>query len=131
MQEDESAEKNFPCNNQFTKSARLLKKKEFQFLFQKAHCFSGKCLLFFWKKRENVRAKGSKSSCSRLGITVTKKFGNAVARNHCKRLVREAFRQLKHKVPYSVDIHVRPKKHFEALEYQFVYTDFVNFFTSL
>ncbi|WP_394708437.1 ribonuclease P protein component [uncultured Desulfuromusa sp.] len=42
---------------------------------------------------------------SRLGITVTRKVGNAVQRNRLKRMVREFFRQSKNKYPtcdYSV-----------------------------
>lgn len=33
---------------------------------------------------------------TRLGITVSKRVGNAVVRNRVKRLIREAFRQIEH-----------------------------------
>ena len=48
--------------------------------------------------------------CSRLGITVTRKFGKAVHRNHFKRIVREAFRHCQHLLPNVVSINVRPGK---------------------
>ena len=45
----------------------------------------------------------------RLGITVTRKFGNAVARNRAKRLFRELFRQAYELLPRGVDFVVIPK----------------------
>ena len=41
---------------------------------------------------------------SRLGITVTKKVGNAVQRNRIKRLVREVFRRNRQLFPPSEDL---------------------------
>ena len=41
---------------------------------------------------------------SRLGITATKKFGHAVARNRIKRLVREIFRRNRHALAAPLDI---------------------------
>jgi ribonuclease P protein component len=46
---------------------------------------------------------------ARLGITVTRKFGNAVARNRAKRLFREFFRQASALLPRGVDFVVIPK----------------------
>jgi ribonuclease P protein component len=46
---------------------------------------------------------------ARLGITVTRKFGNAVARNRAKRLVREAFRRSAGLFPPGIDLVVIPK----------------------
>jgi ribonuclease P protein component len=40
----------------------------------------------------------------RLGITASKKLGNAVLRNRCKRLVRELFRRNKEKFPPGSDV---------------------------
>lgn len=41
---------------------------------------------------------------TRLGITVTRKVGNAVARNRIKRLVREVFRQHRLQLPPGLDV---------------------------
>jgi ribonuclease P protein component len=40
----------------------------------------------------------------RLGITVSKRVGNAVIRNRCKRLMREIFRKNKEQFPQGTDI---------------------------
>jgi len=49
------------------------------------------------------------SEPARLGITVTRKFGNAVARNRAKRLFREVFRRSSDLFPTGVDVVVIPK----------------------
>jgi ribonuclease P protein component len=46
---------------------------------------------------------------ARLGVTVTRKFGNAVARNRAKRLFRELFRRSSAFLPCGVDFVVIPK----------------------
>ncbi|MBQ8664545.1 MAG: ribonuclease P protein component [Mailhella sp.] len=49
----------------------------------------------------------------RLGLAVTKKCGNAVARNRIKRVLRSFFRLHQHEMP-CMDIVVTPKKHLRA-----------------
>ena len=45
---------------------------------------------------------------SRLGLVVSRRHGNAVVRNRIKRLMREAFRQVKHDLPAIYDIVLLP-----------------------
>ena len=45
----------------------------------------------------------------RLGCSVSRKVGNAVARNRYKRLFREAFRQSQHEMPPGVDLILIPR----------------------
>ncbi|KPA19515.1 Riibonuclease P [Candidatus Magnetomorum sp. HK-1] len=51
-------------------------------------------------------AYNSKGEAARLGITVTKKIGNAVVRNRIKRLIREFFRKNRHKLTQNYDFNV-------------------------
>lgn len=51
-----------------------------------------------------------KSESSRLGITVSKRVGNAVVRNRMKRLIREWFRMNKSGIGRCWDVNVIAKK---------------------
>jgi ribonuclease P protein component len=46
---------------------------------------------------------------ARLGLSVSRKYGNAVARNRLRRLYREAFRLSKHELPKGLDLVLIPR----------------------
>jgi len=51
-----------------------------------------------------VYVRKNRRQYNRLGITVGKKVGNAVKRNHAKRVIRAAYRQAESAIPLGLDI---------------------------
>lgn len=110
-------------SGRYPKNYRLRKSSQFQSLSRNSNVFYGEVLFVVWKTNSLTHA--------RLGITVTKKFGDAHIRNRFKRLVREAFRTSRVK-NFAVDIHVKPKGKNVALPlYEQVAKDFATLHTKL
>jgi ribonuclease P protein component len=65
----------------------------------------------------------------RLGITVTKKTGNAVKRNRIKRLIREFFRLNKALFPAGQDLVIMAKRDVPPLTYQEACRELTELFT--
>ena len=47
---------------------------------------------------------------TRIGLSVSRKVGNAVIRNRWKRVIREVFRQQRTRLPVGLDLVIRPRK---------------------
>jgi ribonuclease P protein component len=71
----------------------------------------------------------SDRGAKRLGITVTKKAGNAVKRNRIKRLIREFFRLNKSLFPAGYDVVVMAKRNMPPLKYQDACRELTELFT--
>ncbi len=86
----------------FPPAFRVREKAEFDAVFATRRAAGGGVLV--------VHAKRNGLPHNRLGIVVGRKFGNAVARNRFKRLVRETFRLSHAEQPLGFDWVVLPKK---------------------
>jgi ribonuclease P protein component len=65
----------------------------------------------------------SSDSLSRIGITATTRYANAVGRNRIKRLAREAFRKKILALPAGCDLVVIPKKHAKMQQSRAIFKD--------
>lgn len=88
--------------NGLQKTDKLLKRGQFVYLSRKADSVADR--LFVVAFSENLLDR------PRLGITVTRKIGNAVVRNRIKRIVRQYFRTNRHRLGGNFDINVIARK---------------------
>jgi ribonuclease P protein component len=91
-----------PLRFSFTKADRILKRNEFIALSKSGRrAQNADFIAYFLPARYNQ---------SRLGVTVTKKVGQAVERNRIKRFVREFFRLNRHCLSGKWDINIIAKR---------------------
>lgn len=88
--------------NGFAKTSRLVRTSQFDKVFAPRKCASTGCLV--------VYAAPNDLPHSRLGLSIGRKCGDSVTRNHVKRLVREAFRAAGDNLPRGFDFVVVARK---------------------
>ena len=86
----------------FLQKHHLKLPREFDVVYASHQSISDNCLILYSK--ENTLGY------SRLGLSVGKKLGPAVTRNHYKRRLREAFRLCQHELPGSCDYILIPRQ---------------------
>jgi ribonuclease P protein component len=95
-----------PTSFRFPKSARLLSRSQFDRVFsRRCSLADARIILYACHASSNVNSPTG----PRLGLTISKKCGNAVVRNRWKRTLREAFRLVQHDLPAGVDFVVIPR----------------------
>ena len=94
----------------YRKSERITNRSDYRSIYDKG----------VWSSSQNFTriVYSNKQGTKRLGITVTKKAGNAVKRNRIKRLIREFFRLNKALFPAGQDVVVMAKRNMPPLTYQ-------------
>lgn len=85
----------------FTRDDRLRRQADFDRVY-KAKVYAADDVLVVNGVRNDL-------AHTRLGLSVSRKVGNAVVRNRWKRRIREAFRLQRQTFPAGLDIVVRPK----------------------
>lgn len=88
--------------NSFPPENRIRKTAEFQVCYSAGARAGDDQLLLF--------GRFNGLDVTRLGVSVSKKHGNAVARNRRKRLIREAFRIEQNSLPSGMDLVVVPRR---------------------
>ncbi len=90
-----------PAEFRFPEHCRLKKTAEFQQVYQYQQRAGDQHLLVF--------ARPNSLEWPRIGLSVSRKQGNAVLRNRKKRLLREAFRLSRHHLPTGYDLVLIPR----------------------
>ena len=86
----------------FPKSLRLLRPAQFRRVYNRNLVVSDAVLV--------LRGCENGLDRSRLGLTVSRKVGNAVVRNRWKRVLREAFRRSQTELPVGLDLIASPRR---------------------
>lgn len=84
------------------KKYRLRNNREFKTVYNKGKNFWNRNLILY-KKKNDLKE-------TRLGITITKKFGNAVIRNRVRRRINEIYRLNLYRIKDGYDLVIIPKK---------------------
>ena len=104
----------------FQKQVRLLKRAEFVNLNRSGKRHHAKHFI--------VIAKYNGLQISRLGVSVSKRVGNAIIRNRVKRLIREFFRLNRPFFPHGYDFVVIAKKDSGYLDFKKTQKELGEFF---
>ncbi|MFO7839396.1 MAG: ribonuclease P protein component [Desulfosalsimonadaceae bacterium] len=85
----------------FSRSERLLKRHQFLAVSRRGRKVQDACFIVYY------RPGGTDNP--RLGVTVSRRVGNAVTRNRVKRVIREFFRNNRHLLEGNWDLNVIAK----------------------
>lgn len=85
------------------KEYRVKKNKEFQAIFKKGTSFANRQFVVYSLKRKD-------QTHFRIGLSVSKKLGNAVTRNQIKRYIRQAFHELEDDLQNEYDFIIVARK---------------------
>ncbi|SHG72738.1 ribonuclease P protein component [Ornithinibacillus halophilus] len=92
------------------KENRVKDNKEFQQIFKQGKSFANRQLVLYYRKKTDQKH-------FRVGLSVGKKIGNAVMRNRIKRLLRQAFLDLKDQVKSEYDIIIIARNPTKNMDY--------------
>lgn len=97
-----------------TKNERVYLNNDFKTILEQGTRVYASGIVLWYRPNPFVSAEGDLNSPSgtrrrRIGIIVSKKLGNAVCRNRCKRLLREVFRLNRHLLTDGADCIFSPR----------------------
>lgn len=106
----------------FTKAMRLRKRQD----FQRVAYNSRSKLLSKVGSIIIIDFRQNSLKITRLGITVSRKYGKAHERNRFKRCMREAFRKHYRALPAGLDLNIRPRSLAKSVSAQEIGAELLN-----
>jgi ribonuclease P protein component len=107
-------------SQKFPKTDRILRREDFIRVYEQGRKLHARYFTAFV-------AASQQGDGTHIGLTATRKIGNAAERNRARRLLREAFRKNRWLVPSGVDIVINVKRALVEAAYRDVEGDFVAF----
>jgi ribonuclease P protein component len=111
---DSSEPSNFPSVPKpfsFPKFKRVRKKSDFERVYNGKSYLADQTLVVNYVANGIQPAADSQGvGVTRLGLSISRRAGNAVVRNRWKRVIREAFRRLYPELPRGFDLVIRPRQ---------------------
>lgn len=112
-------------------SFRLRKHADYQRVYKAGRKQFGRQMAWFYAFRDVEAAARSETSGPRVGLTVPKALGKAVARNRIKRRMREAVRAAVPLLSAPVDIVLHPKRSVLEMEFATIEREVQTIFRSV
>jgi ribonuclease P protein component len=103
----------------FPKTVRLRKRYQYQRMTKPDTRYVGRWII--------LDVKANSFSFTRLGITVSRRYGKAVQRNRFKRIVRETFRMNQAQLHPGLDINIKPRSAALKATPENIQTDLLHF----
>jgi len=82
---------------------RIKKDRQFQTVFKEGKSYGNRQFIIYVLRKESQEA-------FRIGLSVSKKIGNAVVRNRVKRYIRQAFTEINHRIKDDYDFIIIARK---------------------
>lgn len=89
----------------------LKKNKEFKTVFDRGKSLADRNIVVYFHRNSNNKSP-------KIGLVVSKKFGNAVRRNRLKRVIKEVFRLNSYKLIREYDLIVIPRYNNNEIIYE-------------
>lgn len=96
--------------SQMKKEYRVKANKDFQLIYKKGKSFANRQFIVYKYKNPNI-------DHFRIGLSVSKKIGNAVTRNQVKRYIRQVFTELKEDIDDQYDYIIIARKPAAEMDY--------------
>lgn len=98
------------AGKEMNKHQRVKKNSEFQKIFKRGKSFANRQFVVYCYPKEGQTE-------FRIGLSVSKKVGNAVTRNRIKRFIRQAFLEMKEEINPNMDYVIIARQQASTLDF--------------